>query len=76
MRFLHIRHQLPHVAIQADVLLRFQLLRETDETRDQDLEDAGHDLTLNTARPVTTAIVGRRDAARRRTDVPAGTAHA
>jgi len=76
MCLLHVRHQLPHIAIQADVLLRFQLLRETDETRDQNLEDTRHDLAFDTARTVTAAVVRRRDAARHRTDVPAGTTDA
>lgn len=74
MRFLDVCHQLSHVAIEADVLLCLQLLRRTDETRDQDLEDAGHDLPFDTARSITANIVRRRDAARRRDDVPAASA--
>lgn len=74
MRLLDIRHQLSHVAIEADVLLRLQLLRRTDETRDQDLEDAGYDLPFDTSRPITAGIVRRRDATRRRDDVPAASA--
>lgn len=60
VRLLDVRHQLPHVAVEADVLLRLQLLYTTGETRDQDLEDTAHDLSLNPARPVTTGVVRRR----------------
>lgn len=74
MRLLDVRHQLSHVAVEADVFLRLQLLHGTDETRDQDLEDAGHDLSFDTARPVTAGIVRRRDTARCRDDVPAASA--
>lgn len=75
VRLLHVRHQLPDVAVQADVLLRFQLLGETDEPRHENLEDAGHDLSLDTARSVTAGVVGRPDAARRTDHVPAVPAH-
>lgn len=74
MRLLDVRHQLSHVAIEVDVLLHLQLLHGTGEARDQDLEDAGHDLPFDTASPVTAGIVRCRDATSRREDVPAASA--
>lgn len=64
MRLLDIRHQLPHVTVETDVLLRLQLLYVTGETCDQDLENETYDLSLNPARSVATGVVCRRDAAR------------
>lgn len=72
VRLFHVRHQLSHVAVQTNVLLRLQLLYGIDEAGNQHLEDASHDLSFDTARSVTACVVRRRDAGRRRHGVPAG----
>lgn len=71
VRLLDICHQLSHIAVEADVLLRLHLLRGVDKTRDQDLEDVGYDLPFDTTSSVTADVVRRRDAAGHRNDVSA-----
>ena len=52
VRFFHISNKLSDVAVQGDVVLNFELLSRIDEARDQDLEDAAHDLTFDASQAV------------------------